>query len=191
MLQEGIAFRVVGTAALAIAIIPVAGRPELSAQGRGGVQAPASPRAAAPIDLTGYWVSVVTEDWRFRMVTPLKGDYGTGNGAVPLTPEGRRVADTWDLSKDGSCLAYGAAGLMRMPMRVHMTWESDNVLKIETDAGMQPRRLLFDKAQQAGPRSLQGCSVAKCGFGPGTRPDRGGSLKVITTNMTPGWSSPD
>ena len=180
-----IAFPVAGTVALAVAIIAVAGRPELSAQGRGGAQA--TPRVVAPIDLTGYWVSVITEDWRFRMVTPLKGDYGIGSGTVPLTPEGRRIADTWDTSKDGSCLAYGAAGLMRMPMRVHITWESDHVLKIETDAGIQTRRLLFDKAQPPGARSLQGRSVAEWEFGPGTGPERGGSLKVITTNMTGGW----
>jgi hypothetical protein len=162
-LKGRIVSAVVGTVALAAAL---------------GAQAPASPRAGAPIDLTGYWVSVVTEDWRFRMVTPLKGDYGTGSGSVPLTLEGRKVADTWDTSKDGSCLAYGAAGLMRMPMRVHITWESDHVLKIETDAGTQTRRLLFDRTQPPGARSLQGHSVAQW---------ESGSLKVITTNMTSAW----
>ena len=40
--------------------------------GFGGPPRPA--KQAAAIDLTGYWVSVVTEDWRFRMVTPPKGD---------------------------------------------------------------------------------------------------------------------
>ena len=33
-----------------------------------------SARESAPIDLTGQWVSIVTEDWRFRMVTPPAGD---------------------------------------------------------------------------------------------------------------------
>src|SRR5438067_13022279 len=84
------------------------------AQGREGAQAPASPRASATLDLTGYWVSVVTEDWRWRMVTPPKGDYAS----VPMTPAARAVADTWDISKDGSCMAYGAAGLLRMPTRL-------------------------------------------------------------------------
>ena len=60
------------------------------------------------MDLTGYWVSVVTEDWRFRMVTPPKGDYAS----VPLTPEARKIADGWDPSTDGSCLAYAAAGAL-------------------------------------------------------------------------------
>ena len=50
--------------------------------------APASPRASAPIDLTGYWVAVVSEDWRHRMATPRKGDYES----LPLNAEGRRVA---------------------------------------------------------------------------------------------------
>ncbi|MBV9746178.1 MAG: hypothetical protein JO099_20655, partial [Acidobacteriia bacterium] len=31
---------------------------------------PKPPKAAAPVDFTGYWVSVVSEDWRWRMVTP-------------------------------------------------------------------------------------------------------------------------
>ena len=69
----------------------------VSAQ-RGGGAAPAAgppqtPQAAAPIDLTGYWVSIVNEDWRWRMVTPPKGDYAS----VPIRPEGRKVADTWDV----------------------------------------------------------------------------------------------
>ena len=58
--------------------------------------APGTPRAVAPIDLTGTWVSIVTEDWRFRMVTPPKGDYAS----VPLNPEGKKVADTWNPAKD-------------------------------------------------------------------------------------------
>ena len=111
-----------------------------------GAQAPQTPSASAPIDLTGYWVSVVNEDWRWRMVTPPKGDYAS----VPMTDEARKVADTWDVSKDGQCDAYGAAGLMRMPTRLHITWEGDNVLKIETDAGQQTRRLLFDAHREAG-----------------------------------------
>ncbi len=40
-------------------------------------------------------MSYVTEDWRFRMVTPPKGDYTS----MPLNAEGKRVADTWDWKK--------------------------------------------------------------------------------------------
>src|ERR671928_1124809 len=133
---------------------------------------PQVPRAAAPIDLTGYWVSIVNEDWRWRMVTPPKGDYAS----IPLNDAGRKLADTWDTSKDGRCEAYGAAALMRMPTRLHITWETDTVLKVETDAGQQTRRLLFDKSRPApATRSLQGFSLAEWerppradpGFGPG------------------------
>src|SRR4051812_25040498 len=57
---------------------------------RGGAQPPPpAPRAAAPIDLTGYWVSIVTQDWRWRMVTPAKGDYQ----GIQLTPAGSKIAD--------------------------------------------------------------------------------------------------
>ncbi len=177
----------IGAAVLATTICAAAVGPVVSAQGRGAPQPPTTPRASAAIDMTGYWVSSVTEDWRWRMVTPPKGDYT----AVPMTPEARKVADTWDISKDGSCMAYGAAGLMRIPTRVHVTWESDTVLKIETDAGVQTRRLLFDKTQQPGPRSLQGFSVAEWERGPGGGAGRGaspgGTLKVTTTNTTGGW----
>ena len=92
MKQHAIALTVVlGCAVIAATGISVSAQ---RGQGRG---APPTPRAAAPVDLTGYWVSVVTEDWRFRMVTPPKGDYAS----VPLNAEARRVADAWDPSKDG------------------------------------------------------------------------------------------
>jgi hypothetical protein len=149
-------------------------------QGRGGApaapQPPQSPQAAAPIDVTGYWVAIVNEDWRWRMVTPPKGDVAS----VPLNAEGRKLAEAWDPKTDGSCLAYGAGGLMRIPTRLHITWEGENVLKIETDAGQQTRRLLFDKSTaKPAQRSLQGFSIAEWerpaargfggggGFGPG------------------------
>jgi hypothetical protein len=175
----------VGAATLAIALAAT-GRDVAFAQGpppQGGAPAP-SPWAAAPIDMTGYWVSVVNEDWRWRMVTPPKGDYAS----VPMNDAARKVADTWDVSKDGSCQAYGVAGLSRIPGRLHITWESDNVLKIETDAGMQTRRLLFTKGGQPGARSLQGYSVAEWERPGGGRGGAvGGNLKVVTTNTTGGW----
>src|SRR4029077_4201468 len=93
----------------------------LLAQGRGPASPPPTPKAAAPFDLTGYWVSIVTEDWRYRMVTPIKGDYLS----VPINAESKRVADAWDPAKDEAageqCKSYGAAGIMRLPERVHVT----------------------------------------------------------------------
>ncbi|HEY7450713.1 MAG TPA: hypothetical protein VH702_21325 [Vicinamibacterales bacterium] len=154
-------------------------------------QAPQTARAAAPIDLTGYWVSVVTEDWRWRMLTPPKGDYAS----VPLNLEGRKAADAWDPAKaagDG-CKAYGAAGIMRMPGRLHITWENDATLKIETDAGRQTRMLRFDTTQKpTGAASWQGLSVASWELpggraGRGGAAPRGGSLKVVTTNLRAGY----
>jgi hypothetical protein len=164
----------------------------LSAQqgGRGGgpPQPPPTPQAGAPIDLTGYWVSVVTEDWRWRMVTPPKGDFAS----VPLNAEGQKVGNSWDPATDGSCLAYGAAGLMREPTRLHITWENPTTLKIETDAGVQTRRLIFGAAPPPAERSLQGYSVAEweiAGAGGRGAPagPRRGNLKVTTTMMSGGW----
>lgn len=176
----------------------------LSAQqgGRGGApaQPPATPQASAPIDLTGNWVSVVTEDWRWRMVTPPKGDFAS----VPLNPEGTKVGNSWDPATDGSCLAYGAAGVMREPTRVRITWENESTLKLETDAGVQTRRFVFGAAQPPAQRSLQGYSVAEWevaggraggggggggGGGRGAAPaaPRRGNLKVTTTMMSAAW----
>ena len=165
--------------------------PPAGGQGRGGgPQAPQTPQASAPIDLTGTWVSIVNEDWRWRMVTPPKGDYAS----VPLNAAARKVADSWDPSKDGLCEAYGAAGLMRIPTRLRITWENPTTLRIETDAGQQTRRLLFDATRKPnGPPTLQGHSIAEWeragggrgGGGRGAAP--GGSLKVVTTHMRGGW----
>jgi hypothetical protein len=123
----------------------------------GGAPQPQSPQQSAPIDLTGYWVSIVNEDWRWRMVTPPKGDVAS----VPINAEGRRIAESWDPKLDGSCLAYGAAGLMRMPTRLNITWENDRTLKIDTDAGVQTRRLLFERPASPPAPSLQGLSIAE------------------------------
>jgi hypothetical protein len=174
--------------------------PSLAAQfgARGGQPPgpPLSPQASAPIDLTGYWVAIVNEDWRWRMVTPPKGDYP----GLPLSPAARKVADAWVPSMDGRCEAYGAAGLMRMPTRLHITWENESTLKIDTDAGQQTRRFFFDPARKpSGKPTLQGHSIAEWersgGGGRGGRGGRAagagapqsGSLKVVTTNLSPAW----
>jgi len=177
---------------LAAALIIATMAPAVFAQGgRGGgpgPQAAQSPQASAPIDLTGYWVSIVNEDWRWRMVTPPKGDVAS----VPLNGEGRKVADSWDPTTDGSCLAYGAAAIMRMPTRLHISWENETTLKIDTDAGTQTRRLLFTAPASPAAKSLQGLSRAEWervvgrGAARGGAPG-GGNLKVVTTNLTGGW----
>jgi len=160
----------------------------LAAQQPPAQQAPSTPRAAAPHDLTGYWVSVVTEDWRWRMVTPAKGDFIS----IPLSDEGRRVAFQWDPRSEGSCKAYGAAGLMRMPTRLNISWQGDDVLKVESDAGEQTRLLQFAPKSPPGARSLQGFSVAEweplgvAGAGRGGAPPPR-ALKVVTTNLLEGW----
>jgi hypothetical protein len=170
------------------ALLLVAAAAPLKSQGRGLE----TPRAAAPIDLTGYWVSVVTEDWRFRMMTPAKGDYPS----IPLNAEGRRVADRWDPAKDeaagDTCKAYGAAAIMRMPGRIHITWQDDLTVKVETDTGAQTRLFHFGRPQPpAGPLTWQGFSVAEWEYAGGGRRGRaavqGGDLKVVTTHLRPGY----
>lgn len=155
--------------------------------GRGRGPAGKTPKESAPIDLTGYWVSIVSEDWRFRMLTPPKGDHPD----FLLTPEGTKVADAWDPAKDQAekdhCKAYGAANIMRVPGRFHITWADDRTLKIETDAGQQTRLLKFAPAAgpapstssgQAAPPSRQGSSVAQW---------ERKALRVETSNLLSGY----
>jgi len=169
--------------------------------GRGGRGAPQGPpptaQMQAPFDMTGYWVSVVTEDWRWRMLTPAKGDYAS----VPLNAEGQRVAGTWDLDKDKAegnlCRAFGAAGLLRLPLRIHVAWQDPNTLKMETDSGEQTRLFMFTPPAGApGERTWQGRSVARwykqqqlegLGFGGRGGGFAGGNLRVTTTNMKAGY----
>ena len=137
---------------------------KLVAQAQNNAQAPATPRAAAPADFTGYWVSVVTEDWRWRMVIPDKSDYTN----VPLNAEGRRIADAWDLAKDQAaadqCKGYGAAAMMNIPGRLHIYWQDDNTLRIDADSGTQTRLLHFGgKAQPNEAPTWQGYSAAAWG----------------------------
>jgi hypothetical protein len=183
-------------------------------------QAPRSPRAAAQFDVTGNWVAQITEDWRWRMITPPKGDYAS----VPLNQAGRQAADRWDPAADAAageqCRAFGAGGLMRLPTRLKIGWADDTTLRVETDLGQQVRTLHFgETVQDPGARSWQGHSVAewlgvaqaanpfgglvaptqeaaaaRAGVGPGAGgpasavvPVARGSLKVMTTNLRPGY----
>ena len=137
-------------------------------------------KAAATIDLSGYWVAIVSEDWRFRMVTPHKGDYQQ----VPMTDVARKAADAWDPAADeaagNQCKSYGAAAIMRLPARFHITWQNDDTLRVESDAGMQTRLFQFKPAAAApGDRTWQGYSKAEW--------QRPSSLKVTTTNMRAGY----
>ncbi|OFW30223.1 MAG: hypothetical protein A3G76_14495 [Acidobacteria bacterium RIFCSPLOWO2_12_FULL_65_11] len=198
----------------AAAIVAVSITVPAAAQ-RGGGQAgpPPTARAAAPVDLTGRWVSVVTEDWRYRMMTPARGDHP----GIPLTADGNRIANAWDPAKDEAageqCRAYGAAGVMRAPGRLRITWENDSTLKVETEAGTQTRLFRFASpaAQmllaggaadipcipaEAMTPSWQGASVAVWeGGGRGGRGAAGaspanlnaGNLKTVTTRMRPGY----
>jgi hypothetical protein len=180
--------------AAALASSPIEAQQPGGGRGAGpGRGAPQSAREAAPVDLTGTWVSVVTEDWRWRMRVPPRGDYAS----VPMTPAAIAVADAWDPARDAAageqCRGYGAAAVMRLPGRIRVSWASDSVLKVETEAGTQTRLFSFTPVADAGPPSWQGASQAtwQPAGGGGRRgaaaPPRGGSLTVVTTNMRPGY----
>jgi hypothetical protein len=206
----------------------------LEAQGRGGP--PTTAKAVAPVDLTGYWTAVVTEDWHVRMLTAPTGDFGTGapgvienpgvgrlglgpnpsdRSNIPYTVSGALAALKWDPAKDEAegdrCKAYGAPGIMRQPTRLHITWQNDNTLKLDADYGTQTRLFQFGPPADAGPMDYVNATyypsrAVKVEAPPGTHPtrqgysvaswtivpargnvERGGSLTVLTTHLTPGY----
>jgi len=195
--------------ALALALTVPAALVAQAGQGRGGgAAAPASAKNAAPVDLTGYWVSIVTEDWIERMA-PDSPPSGTGRGGRGVFPGGggAEPAATRPANAD-PCRVYAAGGSLRVPGRLNITWADDNTLKLDLDAGKQTRLLHFSAAPPSGERSPQGYSVATWevgrgggGFGAargggGAGGARGGgapagptwaNLKVVTTNMNGGY----
>lgn len=160
---------------------------------RGGPPQPVrSPQAMAPFDPTGYWVAIVSDEWRYRMLTPPKGnvDY------VPLNAEGQRVAREWDPAKDEAageqCRAYGAGGIMRLPIRLHITWADERTLRVDIDAGTQTRVLHFGGTAPSNTENAwQGYSVADWQIPGGGRgapqPARFGQLKIVTNHLRPGY----
>ena len=150
---------------------------------------PKTPREAAPKDFTGYWVSVVTELWRYRMLVPDKNDYQF----VPLNPEGRKVADTWDPAKDQAsgeaCKSYAAPAIMQIPGRLHIYWQDDNTLRVDTDSGTQTRLFHFGgSAPQNDAPTWQGYSVASFEGDErvDTRDGQGGPIQDPTGKLIPG-----
>ena len=172
----------------------LAGPTAVRAQQQGGGAA-SSARDAAPIDLTGYWVSYVTENWRYRMVTPAKGEYRR----IPSSPAALPLINAWDPAADeragNQCKSYGAGAIMSVPSRLHITWQDADTLRIETDAGTQTRLFHFSPRASAaaspsssGPRSWQGESTAT--WEPATGGNAGGgggSLRVVTSNLRAGY----
>ena len=187
--------------ALALAVLAVA--PAFAQRGARGQGGPASARESAPLDLTGQWVSLVTDDWRWRMVVPPKGDVLY----LPVNDAGRRAAEQWDPAKDDAsgdaCRAYGAGGIMHMPGRLRISWENDNALKVETDTGQQTRLFSFGASPPSSNEpTWQGYSAAVWELpGAGGRGGRrgggaaaavtttrpGSSMRAVTTRLRPGY----
>ena len=168
-------------------------------RGRGAAGGPPpTARASAPKDFTGYWVAVVTEHWHLRMLTPPKGDYSM----LPLTPAARKIADSYDPARDradgNECRAYGAAGIMRIPGRLHIQWADDNTLQMDIDSGTQTRLFRFSPGGATGAAGAaadaaappeptwQGTSVANWQPGRGRGLPPTGLLRVVTTRMKGG-----
>jgi len=168
----------------ALLLLALAGADVVRAQQQ-GAGAARSARDGAPIDITGYWVSYVTENWRYRMVTPPKGEYRR----IPASRAALPLINAWDPAADeragNQCRSYGAGNIMSVPGRLHITWQDADTLRIDTDAGTQTRLLRFSTSpattSPAAP-SWQGQSAAT--WEPATG---GGSLRVVTTNLRAGY----
>jgi hypothetical protein len=172
-------------AATVLLLLALAGPTAVRAQQQSGGAA-SSARDAAPIDLAGYWVSYVTENWRYRMVTPAKGEYRR----IPASPAALPLINAWDPAADeragNQCKSYGAGAIMSVPGRLHITWQDADTLRIETDAGTQTRLFQFSpRASAPESRSWQGESTAT--WERATGPDGGGSLRVVTSNLRAGY----
>jgi hypothetical protein len=189
------------TARWLAALIGVAVAWGAAAQQRAAPAPPPNGKTGAPIDITGNWVSLISDDWVYRMITPKKGDYLY----VPLNAEGRRIADAWDPARDQAageeCKAYAAPAIMRLPSRVQISWADDNTLKVDIDNGMQTRLFRFGQKEPQGARSWQGWSYARWEISGNTERQptfgdtntslgavkRQGSLHVDTTNLRAGY----
>jgi hypothetical protein len=186
-------------AALAVATIAMATAiaSGAAAQGRRGGGPPPSPRAGALVDVTGQWVAVVNEDWRWRMITPPVGDVSS----LPVNPGGRAAAAAWDLEQARAagdlCKAFAGPGLIRQPTRIRVSWEDDDTLRFDFDAGQQTRRLEFGAAAPPDEHSLQGYSQASWSTQTlqrgvfGSRAAPAGALRVVTTHFTGGYLRPN
>ena len=103
------------------------------------------------------------------------------------------VGNAWDPARDDAageqCRAYGAGGIMRLPGRLHVTWQDASTLRVDTDAGTQSRLFRFGTSAPAGEPSWQGHSVAQWQLAPARRGGgaRLGNLKAVTTNLRPGY----
>lgn len=126
------------------------------------------------------------------MVTPPKGDYL----GIPLTAAAKKIADAWDPDKDqasgDTCKAYGAAAILSLPERLHITWQDDNTLRLDLDSGTQTRLFHFGAWKPEEAKSTrQGDSLAswipRRGAGVSSVSPSSRYLKVRTTHMLPGY----
>jgi hypothetical protein len=212
MIHNTLTKRTVGFA-LAAALACIAQPAILRAQAGGRGAPPPTAKARAPIDLTGYWTAVISEDWHVRMLTAPKGDFGSGapgviempgggkigtgpnpafQGNIPYKPEGAQAALRWDPAKDeaegNSCKAYGAPGIMRLPTHLHITWQDDNTLKVEADFGTQTRLFHFNPPPRAARLDYSNATVlpgepAKVDAPAGTEPSWQGYSSALWTIM--------
>ena len=104
-------------------------------------------KASAPVDPTGYWVAVVNEDWRYRMVTPAKGDE---------TPEERQP----HLKEDRDLLRPDDRGVE------HVASERAHEDRDDDEPEQRHRRRFEGVVEPGGPQGARGLCVMHAG--PGT-----------------------
>ena len=168
------------------------GRGGAPAGGRAGAAAPAAPRTRrhSIIPATGWPSSRKTGagGWSRRPRATFQHPVER-RGAAASRKRGTRRRTKRPAKQ---CRAYGAPGLMRGPTRLHITWQDDKTLKIETDYGTQTRLLaLRRRARRHRARKPGRASRPRSGSCGRRRPrprraSAHGSIKSVTT-QTAAW----
>ena len=78
-----------------------------------------TPKSTAPIDLTGTWVSIITEDWRYRFLTSPKGDFYS----LPVNADAKKASLGYTPTQADACRNYHAPTLLTVPTQRMLTQE--------------------------------------------------------------------
>ena len=136
------------------------------------------PPLAAEADLSGFWGPRVHEDHKYRWEGPEHGEYD----GLPLTAEAYAIADAWDPMEyyrpENQCSPMGITMILRIPGNVHISYEDENTLRIDSEIFGMTRRVYLDaRPREDGPLTWGGHSLGEW---------EADTLKVVTTHMLPG-----
>lgn len=128
-------------------------------------------------DITGFWDSMLTEEYRIRLYGPEAGEID----GLPLNERGRQAALNFDPNEyykpENQCRKHGGAYVMRGPFAKQFVYEDDGTLLIRIELEAQTRRIYLDGREPP--------SDEHTGLGHSVGRWENGILTVTTTQMTP------